>query len=270
MSDLGELPRVAVNGQEIPAQAIAAEAQNHPAPDAAQAWQAAAEALVVRRLLLDEAERLEIAPGEIQDQEGRVLDQDEARIEALLAAEVRTPEADEATARRYYEIHRDRFVSAPLVEAEHILFAAKPDDSLAYGLATGDARTTIRQLQRDPSAFADLARRHSACPSKEQGGNLGQIGAGQTVPEFEGALFSLGEGELHAEPVKTRFGVHVIRAGRRQEARELPFELVRDRIGQYLEEASWRRAVSQYLSVLAAQAKIEGVSLAAAESPLVQ
>lgn len=270
MADLADLPRVAVNGHEIPPQAIAAEAQHHPAGDAAIAWEAAAEALVVRRLLLDEAERLEIAPGELHDGGGRVLDPDEARIEALLAAQVRTPEADEATARRYYDLHKDRFTAPALVEAEHILFAAAPDDSLARGLATGDARTTIRRLQQDPAAFAELAQRHSACPSKEQGGNLGQIGPGQTVPEFEAALFSLGEGELFPDPVKTRFGVHVIRAGRRQDAQQLPFEAVQERIAGYLEEASWRRAVSQYLSVLAAQAKIEGVALAAAEGPLVQ
>lgn len=270
MADLLDMPRVAVNGDEIPPQAIAAEAQNHPAGDAAGAWEAAAEALVVRRLLLDEADRLEIAAAELADPEGRPLTEEDSRIEALLSSQVRTPEADEATARRFYDNNRERFVAPPLVEAEHILFAASPDDSLAYGLATGDARTTIRRLQQDPSAFAELAQRHSGCQSKEQGGNLGQIGPGQTVPEFEAALFSLGEGELHSEPVKTRFGVHVIRAGRRQEQRELPFELVREKIGQYLEEASWRRAVSQYLTLLASQAKIEGVSLAVADGPLVQ
>jgi len=270
MADTLDRPRVAVNGAEIPPQAIAAEAQNHPAGEAEAAWAAAAEALVVRRLLLDEADRLDIAAAPLSDAEGRRLAEDDARIEALLAEQVHTPAADEATARRYYDLHRARFVSPPLIEAEHILFTAAPDDSLAYGLATGDARTTIRRLQQEPEAFADLARQHSGCPSKEQGGNLGQIGPGQTVPEFEAALFSLGEGELYPEPVKTRFGVHVIRAGRRQEQRELPFELVRAKIGEYLEEASWRRAVSQYLTLLASQAKVEGVSLAAADGPLVQ
>lgn len=265
----GQAP-VRVDGHEIPFAAIAAEAQNHPAPDAAAAWQAAAEALVVRQMLLAEADRLGIEAGELHDEEGRLLARDDARIEALLAAQVRTPRADEATARRYYETHRARFVSPPMVEAEHILFAAAPEDGFAYGLATGDARMAIRKLRADPAAFADLARAHSGCPSKAQGGRLGQIVPGQTVPEFEAALFALDEGQLHGEPVRTRFGVHVIRAGRRQEGRELPFALVRERIVAYLEEASWRRAVAQYLSILAAQASIEGVEIAAAEGPLVQ
>lgn len=270
MDKAATLERVSVNGQEIAPEAIAAEAQHHPAPDAAQARQAAAEALAIRQLLLDEADRLAIDGAGLTDEEGRPLAPDEARIEALLAAEVRTPQADEETCRRLYEQHLDRFTSAPLVEAEHILFAASPDDSLAYGLATGDARTAIRRLQADPAAFAELARAKSACPSKEQGGNLGQISPGQAVAAFEQVLFSLSEGELHGEPVKTRFGVHVIRAGRRQEARQLPFDLVQGSIAAYLEEASWRRAVAQYIAILAGRAAIEGVQIGGESGPLVQ
>src|SRR3546814_6656471 len=84
------------------------------------------------------------------------------------------PEATAVEARRFYDRHRERFASETLVEAEHILFSANPDDSFAYSLAVGDARMAIRAVQADPACFADLARAKSACPSKEQGGNLGQ------------------------------------------------------------------------------------------------
>lgn len=264
------LERVSVGGVEISTADIAAEAQNHPAPSPELAWAAAVEALVVRRLLLDEVDRLGIVAATLTDAEGRMLAPDDARIEALLEQEVKIPSADEATTRRYYDRHHERFMSPLIVEAEHILFAASPDDTLACGLAMGDARTAIRKLQADPGLFADLARQHSACPSKEAGGNLGQIGPGQTVEPFEAALFALNEGELCEQPVKTRFGVHVIRAGRRVEGRQLPFELVRDKIATYLEEASWRRAVSQYLAILASCTKVEGVVLATTDGPLVQ
>lgn len=270
MADLLDHPPVLVNGRAIDPAVIATEVQNHPAPDAQAAWEGAARALVFRQLLLDEADRLEIMSVGLVDAEGRKLADADARIEALLEQEVRCPHADAATIRRYYERHAERFASPTLVEAEHILFSAAPDDSLAYGLATGDARTAIRKLQADPQLFADLARTHSACPSKEQGGNLGQIGPGQTVKEFEDVLFALAEGALHPEPVRTRFGVHVIRAGRRVEGAQQPLELVEDKIAQYLEEASWRRAVSQYLSILASQARIEGVEIGGADGPLVQ
>ena len=84
MVEVLDQPRVAVNGREVPAEAIAAEAQHHPAPDAQAAWNAAAEALAVRQLLLDEAERLGIEGSGLADADGRPLCGEEARIEALL------------------------------------------------------------------------------------------------------------------------------------------------------------------------------------------
>ena len=70
----------------------------------------------------------------------------------------------------------------------------------------------------------------SACPSAAQGGHLGQISRGQTVPEFETFLYNLEVGQICPVPVKTRFGYHVLRLDRRIEGRQLPFEAVSDRI----------------------------------------
>lgn len=270
MDEVLERRPVRVAGVEIPEAAIAAEAQNHPAPDAETAWREATEALAIRQLLLVEADRLGIAATERSDAQGRALAEDDARIDALLEQEVAVPVATEPEARRFYDRHRDRFTSDTLVEAEHILFSASPDDSFAYSLAVGDARMAIRKIQAEPGCFGELARSRSACPSKEHGGNLGQIGKGQTVVEFEAALLALGEGELCPEPVRTRFGVHVVRAGRRVEGRQLPFEAVEASIRNYLEEASYRKAMAQYLSILASQVTVEGVALPIADGPLVQ
>ena len=259
-----------VGGREIPADAIAAEAQHHPAPDAAAAWNAAAEALAVRQLLLDEAERLGIAGGERFDPDGRPLTEEDARIDALLEQEVRVPQADEPACHRFYDTHRARFSSPVLVEAAHILIEADPADEFAMGLATGDARMLIRQLQAEPERFAELARTRSACPSGQEGGNLGQVGPGQMVKPFEEALFAMAEHSLCPQPVKTRFGVHVIRSGRRTEGRQLPFEAVQEAIAGYLEEASYRRAAAQYIAILAEQAGVSGVAIVGAEGAMVQ
>jgi peptidyl-prolyl cis-trans isomerase C len=270
MDEVMERAAVVIGGIEIPAAAIAVEVQNHPAADAESAWHEAAEALAIRQLLLAEADRRGIDPGERCDAKGRALATDDARIDALLEQQVIVPRATEDEARRFYDRHRARFASETLVEAEHILFSADPADELGYSLAVGDARMAIRAVKASPAAFAEWARTKSACPSREQGGNLGQIGRGQTVTEFEQALFTLCEGELYSEPVRTRFGVHVIRAGRRVEGQQLPFEAVSATIGDYLEEASTRKAMAQYLSILASQTTIEGVTLPIAEGPLVQ
>lgn len=71
---------VIVGGREIPVATIAAEAQHHPAHNADTAWAAAAEALVVKQLLLDEAGRCSISPGQATDGEGRLLADDDDEL----------------------------------------------------------------------------------------------------------------------------------------------------------------------------------------------
>ena len=99
---------------------------------------------------------------------------------------------------------------------------------------------------------------------------LGQIGPGQTVLEFEAALRGLEAGAIHPEPIESRYGLHVVRLDRRIEGRQMPFELVRDRIADYLEEAVHRRALRQYVTILAGRAQLTGVDFGATAGPLVQ
>lgn len=57
--------------------------------------------------------------------------------------------------------------------------------------------------------FADLAREHSSCPSGQRGGDLGEFGPGQMVPEFDEVVFSADVGTVQG-PVKTQFGYHLL------------------------------------------------------------
>ncbi len=59
------------------------------------------------------------------------------------------------------------------------------------------------------SEFTELARAHSKCPSGQQGGDLGEFGPGQMVPEFDKVVFSGEVGKVHG-PVKTQFGYHLL------------------------------------------------------------
>ena len=75
--------------------------------------------------------------------------------------------------------------------------------------------------------FAEAAKAHSMCPSKEQGGDLGKFGKGQMVPEFEEAAFTLAIGEL-SQPVQTQFGYHLIEVTEKDEVGRMSFEEVRN------------------------------------------
>lgn len=264
--DFATSAAVNVNGVTIPRHAIARETQNHPATKPYAAWQAAARALVIRELLLQEARRLGIE-AEPQAEDDRRETGDEALIRCLIKREVTTPEPDDASCRRYYERNRARFRSPAIYEAAHILFAARADDAEAFAHAQRQAESVLAQLRGHPEQFAELARIHSACPSGAQGGNLGQIGPGQTTAEFEQALFALAPGAVTAEPVATRYGLHIIRLDRKIEGRELPFELVAGRVADYLRESVTRRASAQYIARLMARAEITGIDCGnAAES----
>lgn len=261
---------VSVNGVAIPSADIARETQHHRSSDPDEAWAMATRALAIRELLAQEADHLGIAADPIEDEEGRRETPQEARYRALLEREVAVPRADETNCRRYYDQNRQRFRSPDLFEPAHILLPAAPGDIVARDAARRAAATLLEVLREHPETFAALAREHSACPSADQGGNLGQIGVGQTVPEFEVALRAMEAGAVHPQPVETRYGLHIVRLDRRIDGRELPFEAVRERIADYLDTAVHFRALQQYVSVLAGRAAMTGVDLAGTAGPLVQ
>jgi peptidyl-prolyl cis-trans isomerase C len=260
---------VSVNGIVIPRDAIAREVQFHPAAKPIVAWQAAARALVIRELLLQQARRMGIEVKPLRDAAGRREDDEEALIRLLVEQEVKTPEPEESACRRYYEKNRRLFRSPEVYEAAHILFAAPHDDAEAFERARHVAGSVLAELKLCPARFAELARLHSACSSAAQGGNLGQITTGQTTAEFERVLVALEPGAICDAPVATRYGFHIIRLDRRIEGRDLCFDLVADRIADYLREAVTRRATAQYIARLVTQAEISGIAIAGAEAHLV-
>ncbi len=262
---------ISVNGRAIDEADILAEAQHHPASNPGEALAAAARALVVRELLVQEARRLGIDATQcLRDDDGRSETPDEAAIRLLVEREVAVPAATEEECRRYHDNNPAQFRSEPLYEARHILFAARADDRAGRAVAKAEAERLIAILRDSPGEFAGLARAFSACPSREHGGNLGQIGPGSTVPEFERALDRAPAPGLLAAPVESRFGFHVVSLDRRVPGEALPFDIVRERIAAWLEAASWSRAVSQYIAVLAGKAEISGIDIGAAEGPLIQ
>ena len=248
---------ISVNGVSIGEDAVAREMQHHPAPSRDEAERQAATALVVRELLLQRVREREIA-GASEDE----------RIAALIESEIRVPEPTEEEIARYYRRNGLQFTSPALYRAAHIFFPARASNETASAEAKARAEAVLAEVKAAPGRFADLAQAHSACSSKEQGGSLGMVRKGDTNPEVERALATMDVGAI--EMVRSRHGYHVLRLDDRAPAAELPLDQAKGWIAEHLKKSSKRRAIAQYLQLLAAGAKITGVALAAADSPLVQ
>ena len=120
---------------------------------------------------------------------------------------------NDADVKKYYEDNLDKFKQGETVNADHILVDTEEK-----------ALEILAKIESGEMTFGDAAREYSSCPSGQRGGNLGDFGRGQMVPEFETAAFALGEGEVTKAPVKTQFGYHLIKLNSKSEANVMPFE----------------------------------------------
>ena len=216
-------------------------------------------ALVLRELLLQRAGALGLGGAD-----------EEELLASLIETEVSIPDPTTEEIARYYRRNSLRFTTPALFEAAHIFFPARETDEDKRAEARAKAEAVLELLLADPARFADLARDHSACSSKEQGGSLGQVSRGDTNPELQKALSLMEEGTIAPQPIASRHGFHLLRLDRKALGRTLPLEQVEPWIRDHLRKSSRRRAIAQYLQLLAGQARIEGFDLAGATSPLVQ
>ncbi len=253
-------PPVFVDGVEIPEEAIAVEAQNHPAESPAEARATAARALVIRHLLLDRARLLALEPAPETDPQGRRETDEEALIRQLFERELTPVEPDEAACLRYWRTHSLAFTAPALVEASHILF----EDAVDLLSAQARAAAALERIGASEDRFRAIARTESACPSGASGGSLGQLRPGDLAQEVEDALADLEPGQIAPVPVQSRFGAHLVRLDRRVPARPIPFEVVHERIRDRLRARAWTTAATRYVAALGRGALIEGLTLEAA------
>lgn len=247
---------IVVNGSRIGEEEVARELQYHPGRTREEVAHKAATALVVRELVRQRAGALDLD-----------CDSDEA-LDRLIEREVDVPHPTAEEVDRFLRRNWFRLRKPPAFEAAHIFFPAHPDDEEARAEAGAKAEAILEDVQQAPWRFADLARAHSACPSSEREGALGQVRPGETNAEVERALATMDEGTVRV--VASRHGYHVLRLDRRDPGRELGQDEAHGWVAAYLRESARRRAVSQYLRLLAAQADIRGIELDLPDTPLVQ
>ena len=169
----------------------------------------------------------------------------------------------------YYDQHRDEYRVPEQVKVSHILIktplpapGAKEDEK-----AIADARAKAEGVLKELKAggdFAKLAEKYSDDPgSAKSGGDLGWIGRGRTVPEFEKAAFSLGKGQT-SDLVKSSYGFHIIRVEDKQEAHLKTLAEVKSEIEEKVKQQKAMRATETAANAFLSQARTDGFDKAAA------
>ncbi|KJA10940.1 peptidylprolyl isomerase [Acidovorax temperans] len=196
-------------------------------------------------------------------------------IEAMTDDEVRAPEPTDEECRRYYEANKPHFIVGQALHVRHILFAVTPGVNV-HALTQRAEAALLDLIRKDVPAgrFEQLAAQLSNCPSSAQGGDLGWVSPEDCAPELANELFYQTDSRwgmgVHPRLVHTRFGLHIIEVLGRRKGTLPAYEEVATGIRQRLQHQSRATALRQYMRLLVGQARVEGIELEGADSPLVQ
>ena len=141
-------------------------------------------------------------------------------------------ESNKADIEKYYNSHKSEFTLQEKVTARHILIKPKDEKKESQDAALAKVKNIAKDLT--VKNFSEMAKKHSDDPgSKTQGGSLGEFGRGRMVPAFDKAVFAAEVGAI-TEPVKSKFGYHIILVDKKQEAKEKKLEEVQEDIAKTL------------------------------------
>jgi peptidyl-prolyl cis-trans isomerase C len=156
----------------------------------------------------------------------------------------------------YYKENLENFHVKEHIRASHILLKTNSQDSAEI---KNQKRLELAGLQgqiQQGEDFASLAEKHSDCPSKKQGGDLGYFDRGKMAKPFEDAAFTLAKNEV-SDIVETQFGYHLIKMVDRMDARTVPLEEIKDKLSAHIIKQKENQALNSYIEKLRKDASIE-------------
>ncbi len=162
----------------------------------------------------------------------------------------------EEEASSFYKSNPDSFQAPEQLRASHILLKTSPEDPQDVKTQKRLELSGILGRIEKGADFADMARNHSDCPSKEKGGDLGFFSKGAMVKPFEDAAFAMKPGEV-SEIVETQFGFHVIKLEEKNEARKEEFDAVKGDITNHLVATKEQAKFDEFINELRKEAVIE-------------
>jgi peptidyl-prolyl cis-trans isomerase D len=180
-----------------------------------------------------------------------------------------TANVSEQDLQAYYDQHQDEYRVPDQVKVRHILIktplpeAGQKEDEKAVAEAHAKAEDVLKQIKAGGD-FAKLAEKYSDDPgSAKSGGELGWIGRGRTVPEFEKVAFSLPKGQT-SDLVKSTYGFHIIQVEDKQDAHLKSLAEVKNEILEKVKQDKSGRATEAAANALLSAARIDGFDKAAA------
>ncbi len=178
-------------------------------------------------------------------------------IQKLIEQEVISHiEISDQESKDYYDKNPNLFKQPEKIQARHILVKIEPEgDETKKAEALQEIKKIQEELKKGGD-FAELAKKHSQCPSSAKGGDLGAFARGQMVKPFEDAAFSLKEGET-SDIVETQFGYHLIQAGSRTPETASAYDDIKDRLAQYLKRMKADTEAEKYVEGLKESAEIK-------------
>ena len=173
------------------------------------------------------------------------------------------PAVTDAQIQTYYTAHQAQYSVKDQAKVRHILIAVpRGADAKTDAAAKVKAEDLLRQIKAGGN-FAELASKNSDDPgSKVQGGELGWLNPGQTVPAFDKAAFSLAPGQT-SDLIKTEFGYHILQVEDKKSAHLKPLSEVRAEIVPVLEQQQIGSAEQNFAAQLTADAAKNGLDKAA-------
>ena len=162
----------------------------------------------------------------------------------------RSPTINEVEIGIYYHLHKEQFHLPELREAAHIFISINPDyPENTYDMALSRSQELYTKLQKKPYKFADLALKHSECPTALQGGTLGIVPKGKLYPEIDAVLFNLKNGEI-SQPVQSEIGFHLVLCSKIQKAETLSLQKATPKIQQMMTDRARQKCLRAWLSSL--------------------
>jgi peptidyl-prolyl cis-trans isomerase C len=162
----------------------------------------------------------------------------------------RAPEVSEVDIELYYRLHPEKFALPERRTVSHIFISINPEYPENTRITSLQRANDLHtKLHKKPYKFADLALKHSECPTALQGGDLGTLPRGKLYSELDAVLFKLKAGEI-SHVVESEIGWHILLCKQIHKAENLSLAKAAPKIRAIMQERARQDFIRSWLTEL--------------------